>query len=261
MSQFIDNLSRLSRAIPQPIGFGRTPPASLKPKLQLVASLAEESAENLVTQVAGADAGLLCTSKLSSGAQTLQKIAQAIPNIPWGVWLGDNSQTEIEEMLKAGCDFVVFPANTSLTLRESKVGKILAVERTIPEGLLRTINELPIDAAIIVGERQGEFLTWQQLMLFQRFAGLLTKPLLVSIPTKVTAGGLQALWEAGVDGIVIDITMEPPQDRVRELRQIIDQLDFPPSRKRVRVEPVLPRISQDTSVVTTEEEEEEEEED
>ena len=66
MSRFIDKLNRLSRAEPQPIGFRTTQPTSPKPKIQLVASLAQESAESLADYVAGADAGLLRISKLSS---------------------------------------------------------------------------------------------------------------------------------------------------------------------------------------------------
>ena len=98
---------------------------------------------------------------------------------------------------------MVFPAaNTPLTLLQNdEIGKILEIESSLSEGLLRAANELPIDAVLITTEQEGEyFLTWHHLMLFQRFANLLTKPLFVSIPSSVTANELQALWETGVDG-------------------------------------------------------------
>jgi len=260
MSRFIDKLNRLSRAEPQPIGFRATQLASPKPKIQLVASLAQESVESLVDHTAGADAGLLRITKLSSGAKTLQQISQAVSDIPWGGWLKDSSPGGIKQMTKAGCDFIVFPAtNTPLAiLQNDKVGKILEVEASLSEGLLRAANELPIDAVLIASEqREGYSLTWQHLMLFQRFADLLTKPLLVSIPPKVTAGELQAIWEAGVDGVVTEVTVEQPQDRLKELRQIIDKLAFPSPRKREKREPLLPYIGKEPSMETIEEEEEE----
>ncbi|MFC1847439.1 hypothetical protein ACFLW5_01315 [Chloroflexota bacterium] len=261
MSRFIDKLNRLFRAEPQPIGFKTAQSTSTKPKIQLVASLAEENVDHLSGYVNGADAGLLRISKLSSGAKALNKISQALSDIPWGGWLQDNGAGEMKRMAKAGCDFAVFPAaNTPLTiLQNNEMGKILELEASISEGLLRATNELPVDAVLITGEqREDYFLTWQHLMLFKRFAGLLTKPLLVSVPSTVTDGELQALWEAGVSAVVVKLSVEQPKDRLNELRQIIDKLSFPLPRKHEKAEALLPRISQGSGTLTAEEEEEEE---
>ncbi|MFC2048567.1 hypothetical protein ACFLSK_03975 [Chloroflexota bacterium] len=263
MSRFIDKLNQLSRTEPQPIGFGRARPASPKPKMQLVAGLAQESVETLADYVSGADAGLLRISKLSLGSKTLQKLSQTMSDIPWGGWLQGDSPREIKQAMKGGCDFVVFPAaNTPLAiLQNDEVGKILEVEASLSGGLLRATKELPIDVVLIAGEQsEGYCITWQHLMLFRHFADLLTKPLLVSIPSNVTASELQALWEVGVAGVVIDVTVEQPQERLKELRQAIDRLEPPSPRKREKVEALLPRISQESGVATTEEEEDEEEE-
>ena len=262
MSRFIDKLNRLSQAESQSMGFRATQPTSPRPKIQLVASLAQESVESLTDYVAGADAGLLRISKLRSGVKTLQKMSQAVSDIPWGGWLQGSSLEGTKQMLKVGGDFVVFPAtSTPLALHQNdEVGKILEVEASLSEGLLRAANELPIDAVLIASEeKESYFLTWQHLMLFQRFADLLIKPLLVSIPSTVTASELQALWEVGVDSVVIEVTPEQPQGRLRELRQTIDKLPFPAPRKRGKTEALLPRISREPSTVTAEEEEEEEE--
>ena len=260
MSRFIDKLNRLSRAESQPIGFRMTQAAPPTPKIQLVVTLAQESVESLADYVAGADAGLLRISKTSSGARSLQKISKLMPDIPWGGWLVGSGPGGIKQITGAGYDFVVFPAgDTPLAmLQNDEVGKILEVEASLGEGLLRAVNELPVDAVLIAGEqREGHFLTWQHLMLFQRFADLLTKPLLVSVPSNVTAGELQALWEAGADSVVVEIRAGQPQDRLKELRQVIDKLVFPSPRRRQKLEPLLPRTGRDTNVVSVEEEEEE----
>ncbi|MFC1932184.1 hypothetical protein ACFLXU_00940 [Chloroflexota bacterium] len=261
MSRFVDKLNRLSRAEPQPMGFKAIQPTSPRPRIQLVASLAQESADPLADYVAGADAGLLRISKLSSGAKTLQKMSQALSDIPWGGWLPDSGLGEIKQILKANCDFVVFPAtDTPLTiLQNDEVGKILEVEASLSEGLLRATNELPVDAVLIASEqREGYFLTWQHLMLFRRFADLLTKPLLASVPLTVTASELQALWEAGVSGVVVEVRVEQPKGRLNKLRQVIDKLAFPSPRKHEKAEPLLPRVGREPGTVATEEEEEEE---
>ena len=75
----------------------------------------------------------------------------------------------------------------------------------------------------------------------------------------MTADELQALWEAGVDSVVVEVTVGQPQDRLKELRQVIDELHFPSPRRHEKVEPLLPHISRKPSIVTVEEEEEEEE--
>jgi hypothetical protein len=94
----------------------------------------------------------------------------------------------------------------------------------------------------------------------QRFADLLTKPLLVSIPSNVTANELQALWEAGVAGVIVETGVGQPVERVSNLRKVIDKLVFPPQRRREKTEALLPYIGAERDTVAEEEEEEEEEE-
>lgn len=256
VSRFIDKLNQVSLAVPQLMGFKAAQPVSPQPKLLLIASLAQANVDRLADYVAGADAGLLPISKLSSGAKTLQKICQVVSNIPWGVWLRDIGRGEIKQIVTVGCDFMVFPAaNTSLAiLQDDEVGKILQVEASVGEGLLRVVDELPIDAVLIAGEQEGEyFLTWHHLMLFQRFADLLAKPLLVCIPSDVTANELQALGEAGVCGMIVEVGAGQPAGRLSELRQTIDKLTFLP-RRRGKARALLPYISREMGVVTEEEE-------
>ena len=195
----------------------------------------------MISSLAGADAGLLRISQPGSAAGLLQKVTKAVSDIPWGVWLEDSNQGEVEKVLKDNCDFMVFAATgTPLTLlKNEEVGKILEVEASINEGLLRAANELPIDAVLVTGEKTDDyFLTWQHLLVFQRFADLLNIPLLVSVPLEITADEFQALWEAVIDGVVV--AAGQLQGRLQELRQIIDKLTFPLPRRHDKIEPRLP---------------------
>jgi len=258
MSKLIDELSQVSQVGLQPMGFRAAPAVPHKPRMLLIASLAQVDVDRLADCVAGADAGLLQIPKSSSGVKALQEICQAMSGIPWGGWLRDIGRGGIRQMVKAGCDFVVFPAaKTSLAiLQNDELGKILEVEPLLDEGLLKAADDLPVDAVLIAGEqRKDYFLTWHHLMLFRRCADLLTKPLLVSVPSDVAASELQALWEAGVGGVVVEAGIEQPVGRLAELRQMIDKLTFPSPGKRRKVEPLLPYIRGETEIVSEEEEE------
>jgi len=258
MSKFIDELKRVSQFGLKPMGFRAAQVMSQKPRMLLVATVAEADVDHLADYVAGADAGLLQIPRLSSGGKTLQKISQAMSDIPWGGWLKDIGREGIGQMVEAGCDFVVFPAaSASLAiLQNDGLGKILEVEPGLDPSLLKAIDDLPVDAVLIASEKEKDyFLTWHHLMLFRRCADLLTKPLLVSAPSDLAASELQALWEAGVVGVVVETGIGQPKGRLAELRQIIDKLAFPSPGKCKKVEPLLPYITKETEIVSEEEEE------
>ena len=258
MSQLIDKLNQFSRTVPQPMGFTMAQPVSPKPKLLLIASVTQVNVDGLADYVAGADGGLIQIHK-SSEAKAFQEVSQSLSDIPWGVWLRNSGQPEIKQTMKTGCDFVVFPAaKTSLAILQNEAaGIILEIEASLSDGLLRTINELPVDAVLISEElRKDYLLTWHHLMLFQHFANFLTKPLLVSIPSNATANELQVLWEVGVDGVIVEVEAGQPVGRISKLRQTIDKLSFPSRRKRRKTEALLPHIAQESGIVADEEEEE-----
>lgn len=248
------------------MGFRLAPAEVSKPKMLLVASVAADDLDGAADYLAGVDAGLLAIPELDAGAEAFPKVSQAAADIPWGGWLGGmegTSNEAVEQMVKAGCDFVVFPAaTTSLAiLQDDRVGRILQVEPSLSEGMLRTLNDLPLDAVLVAGEQQGDYpVTWHHLMLFRRFVSLVTKSVLVSVPSNMTARELQTLWDAGVDGVVVAAASGQPAAGWKELRQAIDGLVFPSSRKQGKMRALLPCPGGKGTEVTTEEEEEEEEE-
>jgi hypothetical protein len=258
MSRFIDKLNQASKAA-SPLGFKATPAAQSKPKLLLIASLAKVNLDGMADYMAGADAGLILISKLSPGAKTIAEALQAVPDIPWGGWLEDVDREEVNQIINTGCDFVVFPASSTALaiLQGDKVGKILEVAASLSDGLLRAIDKLPIDAVLIGSEQEeGQFLTWHHLMYFQHCADLLTKPLLASIPSNVTASELQALWTAGVDGVVVGVGLEQPAGRLIELSKVIDGLTLPSPYKRRKPAASVPYIGGNIATVSEEPEEE-----
>ena len=259
MSLFIDRLKRISRTAPRSIGFKAVSSVSATLKMQLVAGLEADGAGQLTGHIIGADAVILSPANLSAGVKALREITKAVSDIPCGVRLLAVPE-DIKPLGKAGGDFAVFPSESAVMglLEGDAPGKIVEVEAAINEGLLRAVNQLPLDAVLVNCEKEGDALTWHHLMLFRRFADLLAIPLLVSIPVTVTTAQLQAIWDAGVSGVVVTVTGEQSQDRIQELRKMIDNLAFPASRVRYREEVRLPRITQPTSTLADAGEEEEE---
>lgn len=259
MSRFIDRIKKASQVAPKPLGFRVAKSASEKPRMLLVVTLSPLAVSGLADFVVGADAGLLRAGKLSPAAKAIKEASQAMPDIPWGGWLKEIGKEGLKQLASAGGDFVVFPAaNAPLTmLKNDGVGKILEIDASLSEGLLRTIESLPVDA-VFVAEREGErSLSWHHLMLFQYFSEVTARPLLVTVPTDVTGDELVALWEAGVVGVVVGVSAEKPAGEIKSLRETIDKLAFPPRRKRRKAEPLLPYISGAGAIEEEEEEEEE----
>jgi len=257
MSKFIDKLNQVSQAVTQPMGFGAAAAAQSKPKMLLVAGLAKSN--GVADYVAGADAGLLHLAEAGARAKAFKEVLQARPDIPWGVEIAGGE--EITRMVNAGCDFVVFPADSAALamLQSEGVGKILAVEASLGDGLLRAVDKLPVDAVLIsYGHPEGQVLTWHHLMQLQRYADLLTKPLLASIPASVVVSELQALWEVGVNGVVVEVGAGQPAGRLVELRQAIDSLAPPPQRKRGKLGALVPFVGGKAAAAADEGEEEEE---
>jgi hypothetical protein len=230
MSKFIDKLKQLSQAELKPMGFKTAAKAPPKPRMLLVAALAEANIEGLADYTSGADAGMVIVPKTPPAKSA----------IPWGGWLKDSGG----KLAGAGFDFFVFPAETPLaTLQDSKAGKILEVGTSLSEGLIKTTDDLPVDGVLIAGEKgKGKSLSWRRLMLCRRCAELVSKPLLASVPATIGASELEALWAAGIVGVVVET---PPKGRTAELRQTIDKLDFPPPSKQKKIEPLLPRIAEE----------------
>ena len=257
MSKLIDELNRTAKGGPQAMGFraGRT--ALPKPRMLLIASLTQADGDDPADCITGADAGLLPISGVKADTMTLQGYSRTVPDIPWGGWLRDTGRRKTG-LKGVDCDFIVFPVDTPLgVLQDTEAGKILEVEASISEGLLKTIDKLPLDAVLIVdSQRDDSLLTWQHLMLVQHFTASLAKPLLIQVPAKVTAAELGVLWEAGVDGVIVTAGTRQPPEALRKLRRVIDKLVLPARRRQGITKALLPQVTGETSEESEEEEEE-----
>ena len=259
VSKLIDRLVQTAETVSSPMGFRVIQPAPAKPKMTLIARI-EPAADiaQLADYVSSVDAAIIALAGTSQKAVT--DIARSLPDTVWGLWLEEKSRQPITASIKAGADFFIMPLDSEFDLPGiEKAGKILLVESSLSEGLIRTINELPVDAVLLAdGEGEKSAVTWHQLMLCQRFADLLSKPLLLTVPASVSRAELKALWDTGVNGVVIPVKTAKQAEKLKGLRQIIDKSDFT-ARPRKKVAALLPHTGEETTAAIPDVEEEEEE--
>ncbi len=257
MSRLIDKLTRATHATSQPMGFRTARADQEKPKMLLIASVKLSAASQISDYIAGADAVWLRSGKASLSAKAIQTAVESISDIPCGVSLEDNGNAK--DLIKAGCDFLVFTGKSpieSIPADDQDTGKILQVEQPQEDSMIRVINNLPVDA-VLAGEsyKPNGPLEWLDLMSLQRLELLLTKPLLVPVASGVSTSELKAIWEADVDGVVIEAEPGNP-DLFKQIRQTISELPPRTAKKHGKSEALLPYSGNAKAAVTPDEEEE-----
>jgi hypothetical protein len=238
MSNFTNKLQRVYRSSTPSIGFRRSADAG-SPPLLIIAKLSKPTVKE-ARAMAGADIDAGIINGESVDSESLGKLATAMGDIPLGLFLEGANQEETVEVADSGCDFVIFGLKTPLkAVKKEGIGKILQIEPSLDHSLAKAINELelPVDGVLVAGEESS--VTIERLLIYQRFAELLDRPLLVALGSSVTSGELSSLYEAGVNGVVLPEGLAA--ETLTELKKTIDSLPKRVKRKAKGV-PLLPQF-------------------
>jgi hypothetical protein len=261
MSKFIERLNEALHPAPLPMGFNRKPAESRrKARILLIAAPDKTYSDGVADMVNGADAVLLPVDSIPGAGDATVK---AIPNVPCGESLTSGDAPKLEAISKNGCDFIIFRADKMGLdiLQYEKMGKILGVDAQIEDGILRTVNTLPVDAIFIRHEgSEPSYFTWHDLMVFRRFTDFVSKPIMVAVTAPLTEKEILALWEAGVDAMVVATGPGAAGETLKKLRQEIDKVTFPAQRRVSKREAIVPHIIPEAPKEEKEDEEEEEDE-
>lgn len=236
-SKFIESLKKLSQGSIPPLGFGRRREGPKSPML-LIAGLDSLSNEQLARLVPSVDAMIFAGSKINKDA--LKQSIKSYP-APWGIIV--KSSKDLTDLKEMGFDFLVFSSQETeaSVLRIEDLGKVIEIDMNWPDSQLRSVEFLPVDAILLPFSGKGASLTVQNLLTYQRIDLLITKPLLGYLPAKISGEGLRLLWEAGLDGVVIQgegFTIEEVE-RLKEATK-----SFPPHRGEKRQsEALIPSLS------------------
>jgi len=260
MSKFTEKLKQLRRAEPQPMGFAVNKIAAENPKLQMVIRFNAGSVENVSGFLDSADAAIIEIRK-AGDIDRMNEVCGIRDGLPGGGWIGEAEEEVIQKVMDSSCDFLVFSPLAPLSVtKNDKVGRILELDASLNEGLLRTANDLPVDAILVDGPGEENVLNINRLMIIQRLLYLVGKPVLVAVPVGISDSSLQSLWDMGITGVVVDAAGGESGEKLSSLRAEIDKLAPPAYRKKARVSPVLPGIQPQAPKPSEEGGEEEEEE-
>ena len=150
MSKLIESLTKLSQATPPPMGFRTVKQSKASLAMLILGRMAIKGTTPPAKLDSGADAVLVYTDKATIKPEDIKKSIKPLGNIPWGAYLEDSGDTA-QALIDAGCDFMVFSPTSRIPdlPQDEKTGKIILVESSMDDGLLRAINDLPADAVLI----------------------------------------------------------------------------------------------------------------
>ena len=205
-----------------------------------------------------ADAALVTVSHTIGLEEQLPRLVRALGAVPFGVWLEALPESEIDNLAKLGCDFVVFgSAGTSTAIfRNENMGKMLAVDPAMPDSMASAINALEVDAVAIKAPHEETGLSVQRLLIYHRFSGLTSKPIMVPSPKELANRDLEDLLDAGVYALLVGVE-GVGKPGLQQVREAIRRLPAAPRRRPGRVRAIVPRPP--VSAETPAEEEGEEE--
>ncbi len=242
MSKLLDSLEKAAQGAVNPIGFGVSKTQAAQPSsLLLLASLSEAGVNKAKLAIKkGADALLIRIKDLGEATKLVPTIAAA-GDIPCGVALTEVKGQIPKNVEELGLDFFVFQAegSTCEVLRSEKSAKVLEVESSLDDGLLETIDDLPIDA-VFLKAGDAPFLNIHQLMIYQRVVNHLSKPIIVAVPPNLKDGDLELVRDRGIGAVLIDDALDKFGERIHSLRQAIDALPSPNKKKQSKLDVLVP---------------------
>ena len=259
MSRFLDRMERISSGAGAPMGFGAAPREKL-PGLALVGQVSgadHAAAIPLVAQLRP-DAVLFCGL---IGSPDMKELGQALASVPWGARLASLNEEEARTYREGGCDLLAFPLlGTSVAaVSNEDLGRILCVDPPLEEGDLRAIDSLPIDGLLLSAKSVSGSWTLRDLATVAAISRRSNKFVLVEATQPPSPPELEALRNAGVRGLVVDLSSSSPEALAQLKTALLEMPRRRPSR-RDRPTAILPGFTQPLEPAPRHEEEEEEDE-
>ncbi|MSQ32723.1 MAG: hypothetical protein EXR59_05815 [Dehalococcoidia bacterium] len=221
MSKLQEKLEKVNKALSTTTGgFGFLAVHEKAPSsMLLVASLTKTGAKLAGDcNKKGADV-LLISLATSADAEGLIKDE----SIVWGAFIKEAGKDTSEALLKAGVDFTSISSDSpAVVLASEKLGRILDVKPAMTDGDLRTYSALRLEAVVTGIESP---VTVSVVASVLRFAMLTGKAVLVSQgKAEISAIELEVLRDAGVKGVVLEVSDKDDLSRLEAMRKLIDGL-------------------------------------
>ena len=217
MGKLTEKLERAEKGAGQPLGFGGAAKReSVAPVLLLGAVAAGYATQAEAVTASGID-GALITGAGSATKAALGKSTKALGETLFGVWTDEGQAEEA-----GGVDFQVFSSDETPAGALTGEGRtlIMQVQPELPDSLLRTVDQLPVDAFLVSLDTP---LTVAQLMRLARVRGATSKRLLVHLDALPAKADAEQLRDAGASALVVDAAGQTA-DTFRETLAMLREL-------------------------------------
>ncbi len=233
-SKFLERLDEIREGAPPRLGFGTRRPEKT-PGMALIVSA--EGSDGAATA-----SGLAPDAIIVSGTAVVDAgaIGEASGSVPWGARAASLSVESAAAWREAGADPIVFSlADTALGAVTSKdSARVLVVDSGLPPEDLRDINPLPVDAVLVSLPGDPANWTLQDLSAVARVSGRVGKHLLAEVSGAPDGDTLEALRNAGVVGLVIDVSAG--EETINGLKELLLSMPRPGADRRSRSSAILP---------------------
>jgi hypothetical protein len=261
MSKLVDKLERVSEGRDQPLGFGAAINRTKTLPMAVIGSIPEGKTELAATaKEANVDAILITVESPRKIDDAVAQLKGENGDIPRGIALDTATKEDIEKLVDAGCDFIVFsPAGTPANvLNEERIGKVLRVDPSMDDSLAKSIGRLSVDAVLLGPLGEGEHpLTVNGLMLYERLAAWSGKHILAAVPPGLPVEDIESFWGIGARGVVVDLSLKDPGQRLVEVKEAIGKLPVRKKKPQGRISASLPHLGDPPAEVPPEEEDDE----
>jgi hypothetical protein len=206
MSKFIDRLDEIIEGAPARMGFG-PPRAEKTPGLALIVQVSSSHKAGAATATEVSPDGILVSGL--TGPSQATDLKDALSNAIWGIRTASLSTEDAKAYEEAGSGVLAFQLKgTSIGAVSSEdAAKILCIDTDLDIEELRDINALPVDAVIFPLSGASSSWTLDDLSKVARISGRLGKYLLAEITEPPTADDLKVLRTAGINGLVLDVSV------------------------------------------------------
>lgn len=233
MSKLLDKLEQIAKGRAKPLGFASAAAKSKTANMIIVAAIDDNDSAAATAAAECADAVLVNSLAGTSVA--------AKTKLPWGMYIAKASEEQLAGIKDSGCDFILLNTQDSpiAPLQEEQLCRMIQIDPGMPDGLIRAVNQLPIDIVLVDGDAS---VSMKRLLACQHAANMIGKHLLTRATLTISAGDLRELWETGMAGVVVSVTGDSKKG-LSDLRQAVDSLPATRRKRASKTSATIPHIS------------------
>ena len=229
MSKLIELIRKLGQQSQQPLGFGALASrAESSPSMALIGAAPASRLSEFLDAIEGdaVSAVILDANDVDSIRECERK-----EDLIWGVGPGPLTDDDVESLAGDGCDFFVIDPDTApaAIVSHTDTASIVTLAEAPDRQTALALRGLGVSGSLSRPPANLAEIAYRDLVEIGRVGASVGGALILECPTTLSAAGLAALRDAGVDAIVVSLS---DSDRVAELAAKIREL--PPRKKSSR---------------------------